>query len=687
MSVTTPASSENHPATKNPLTGNQPLPPFEQIAPEHAVPAMARLIDEAKQALQVVYQGPTSWDALAAAEEQIMVGISNAWAPVSHLHSVADSEAWRQAYGEAVMALTDFHNSIDQNPARARAWQALADSDEFQQLGEARQQVVTHALRDFRLSGAYLEPKAQQRFAQIRRRLTELGTAFQQNVQDATDNWSQHFFSQAALAGLPENELAQAAERAGEQGGYLINLEYPSYHAVLTYADDGQLRETVYRAYNTRASDQGPNAGKWDNSPLIVETLQLRRELAALLDFDSYAQYSLETKMAPTVEETLEFLRSLADKALPHARRDMRELNEFAAACGAAVPLKAWDLAYWSEKLREQRFSVSDEELRPFLSLDSCLNGMLEVTKRLFGVSFRLRSDAPLWHPDARYYDVLSAEGDTIAGFYMDVYARKGKRGGAWMANCRDRYQWPEHQQLPVAFLNCNFSPPTDAGPSLLNHRDLTTLFHEFGHSLHHMLTRIPHPAVGGIAGVEWDAVEQPSQFLENWCWEREALDQFARHVETGESMPAELLERLLAARNFQSGMFLTRQLEFAITDLRLHQEFDAGDHGQIARIVSEVRAEVSVVPYPRGHRFLNGFGHLFAGGYGAGYYSYLWAEQLAADAFGKFREEGIFNADTGKRFRTEILETGGSRPAMESFVAFRGRPPVIEPLLKSYGL
>nr|XP_061807098.1 oligopeptidase A-like [Nerophis lumbriciformis] len=455
----------------------------------------------------------------------------------------------------------------------------------------------------------------------------------------------------------------------------------------MTYADDSALRESMYRAFSTRASDQGPHAGQWDNSSLIVEMLTLRQELAQLLGFESYAQYSLETKMAPNVDASLDFLRSLAEKALPHARRDMRELNEFAASQGAAAPLKVWDLAYWSEKLREDRFSVSDEELRPFLSLDSCLKGMLDVTTRLFGVTFSARPEIAVWHPDVRYYDVVSAQGETIAGFYMDVYARKGKRGGAWMGNCRDRYQWPSHDQLPVAYLNCNFPAPAENQPSLLNHRDLTTLFHEFGHSLHHMLTRIPYPAVGGIAGVEWDAVEQPSQFLENWCWQREALDGFARHVETGASMPGPLLERLLAARKFQAGMFLARQLEFAITDLRMHHEFDASDHGQIAQIVSEVRAEVAVVPYPRGNRFLNSFGHLFAGGYAAGYYSYLWAEQLAADAFSKFQEEGIFNAETGQQFRTEILETGGSRPAMESFVAFRGRAPAIEPLLASYGL
>ncbi len=687
MSVTTPEMSENQPSNDNPLTGNTPLPRFDAIEPSHAVPALRSLLNDAGSALEKIYEGPVSWDEVALAEERILCAISNVWAPVSHLHSVADSEEWREAYGEAVMLLTDFHTALDQNPKRAKAWQALADSDEFASLSAPQQQVVNHTLRDFRLSGAYLEDVSQQRFAEIRRRLTELGTAFQQNVQDATDGWSQHFTDATALAGLPENELKQAAARAGEEGGYTINLEYPSYHAVMTYADDGELRETVYRAYATRASDQGPHAGQWDNSPLILEMLTLRRELAQLLEFDSYADYSLETKMAPTVDATLAFLRSLAEKALPHARRDMRELNEFAASQGAATPLKAWDLAYWSEKLREERFAVSDEELRPYLSLDGCLKGMLDVTNQLFGIEFRANADAPVWHPDVRYYDVVDAEGSKLAGFYIDVYARKGKRGGAWMGSCRDRYRWPSHSQLPVAFLNCNFPAPTPEQPSLLNHRDLTTLFHEFGHSLHHMLTRIPYPAVGGISGVEWDAVEQPSQFLENWCWEREALDGFARHVSTGESMPSDLLEKLLAARRFQSGMFLVRQLEFALTDLRLHQEFDPDDHGQVARIVSEVRAEVAVVPYPRGNRFLNSFGHLFAGGYAAGYYSYLWAEQLAADAFGRFQEEGIFNAETGEAFRREVLETGGSRPAMDSFVAFRGRQPSIEPLLASYGL
>jgi len=574
---------------------------------------------------------------------------------------------------------------MDQDPNRYRAWCALRDNVEHETLTPAKRRIIDNTLRDFRLGGIELEPEQRSRFGAIKRRLTELSTQFEQNVQDATDAWSLELADATALAGLPATQLEQARQLAGSRGldGYLLNLEYPSYHAVMTYAEDRSLRKTVYEAYNTRASDQGPNAGQWDNGPLIHEILTLRQEMARLLGFDSYADYSLVTKMASSPQQVRKFLDQLLALARPRAELELAELTEYAVSQGGPAELAAWDIGFFSERLRKQRYDVSEEEIRPYFPLPAALDGLFGVAKSLFDLSFEERADVPIWHQDVRYFEVSDDKAAVVAGFYIDLYARKGKRGGAWMADCRAKYG----EQLPVAFLTCNFPAPGKDRPSLLGHKDLTTLFHEFGHTLHHLLTRIPHPTVGGIRGVEWDAVELPSQLLENWCWQSEALDTFARHVDSGEPLPVDLLQRMLDARHFQSGLFLVRQLEFAITDLHLHQEFDPEKTNHQAIIHARVRAQTAVIPTPEWNRPINSFGHLFAGGYAAGYYSYLWAELLSADAFSRFEEEGIFNRSTGADFIDEVLARGGSRDALDSFVAFRGREPEIGPMLRSYGI
>lgn len=671
----------------NPLFDSGPLPAFGLIEPHHVAPAIEHLLTAFRDGIKAAFADPepADWDSVGGVEERLGDPLERAWSPVSHLHSVTDSPAWREAYGAAVIKLSDFHTEMNQDPDRYRAWRALREADDYAELEPAKRRIIDNTLRDFRLSGIELAPEQRRRFGTIKRRLTELATRFQQNVQDATEAWSLQLAEASDLAGLPAMQLEQARQLASSKNldGYLLNLEYPSYHAVMTYAEDRSLRQSIYRAYNTRASDQGPNAGQWDNGPLIHEILALRQELARLLGFDNFAEYSLATKMADSPQQVQEFLDQLLTLARPRAERELLELTEYAASQGGPAELAPWDIGFYSERLRKQRHDVSEEETRPYFPLPAALDGLFGVASCLFDLSFEERIDVPVWHPDARYFELSDDQGAAVAGFYIDLYAREGKRGGAWMADCRARYQ----DQLPVAFLTCNFPAPSKDRPSLLSHNDLTTLFHEFGHTLHHLLTRIPHPAVGGISGVEWDAVELPSQLLENWCWQSEALDTFARHVDSGEPLPGDLLQRMLDARHFQSGLFLVRQLELGITDLCLHQEFDADIANHQASIQAQVRARTAVVPTPDWNRFINGFGHLFAGGYAAGYYSYLWAELLSADAFSRFEQEGIFNRSTGGALQAEILSRGGSRDALESFVAFRGREPEIGPMLRSYGI
>lgn len=678
----------------NPLLADTALPEFSAIRPEHVTPAVAALLDDYRHAIDaLVASGKHDFDSLMLGQERLEQRLGNAWAPVGHLHSVADSEALRKVYGPAEETLTDHAMELGQNRELYEAAQALADGADFATLGMPQRALVQHALRDFKLSGVALEEPARSRFRQIGVELSRLSTEFSDAVLDATDAWHEHVTDERDLAGVPESGRAVLREYASEQqlDGFLVTLKQPSVQAVMTYADNRDLRERVYWAYQTRASDQGPHAGKFDNSGRIEKIVALRHEAAVLLGFANAAEESLATKMAGSTDEVIAFLRDLAARARPVAQVELESLRTFAHVELELDNLEAWDVAYASEKLRQQRYEMDEEQLKRYFALPTVIAGLFELTGRLYGISLAERDDVDVWHKDVSYYDVRDAGGRVFAGVYVDLYARTGKRGGAWMDVCRARFADPQSPdadaQLPVAFLTCNFAPPTAGKPALLTHDDVLTLFHEFGHGLHHLLTEITLPSIGGINGVEWDAVELPSQFMENFGWNREALDLFALHVDTGEPLPDALFERMLAARHFHAGLFLVRQIEFALFDFLLHRDFDPARGARVMAVLESVRHEVSVLHPPAWQRFPHGFSHIFAGGYAAGYYSYLWAELLSADAFGEFEEHGVIDRATGERFRREILAVGASRPALESFIAFRGRPARPEALLESYGL
>ncbi len=627
-------------------------------------------------------------------ELAISLQLDEYWSPVSHLNHVADNEELREAYDKAREKITAFFASRGQNHKLYQRWQQLSDGPSFQQLDAIQQRIIQHELRDFKLSGVALEGKAGQRFRELVEKKSQLSSDFSNNLLDATKLWRKLITDKDQLAGLPENELcllqglAEVAEEVA--GSYLLNLSYPAYIAVMTYADDAGLREQMYRAFSTRASEKMEITGseKYDNKQILLDILSVREEMAVLLGFSDYAEYALETRMADSSAEVMEFLQQLVKQATPAARSQVEDLQAFVLAAGGPQQLEAWDIGYWSEKLRQQRYSISEQQIKPYFPAPAAVEGLFNIVEQLYGISFKLDDAVSSWHADVEYYRVYSAEGEEMAGLYLDLYARDDKRSGAWMDVCRSRHQLADDKtQLPVAFLTCNFAPPQGDTPSLLSHGDVETLFHECGHCLHHLLTRIDWPQVGGINGVEWDAVELPSQILENWCWEKPALDRFARHYQTGEALPEELLTRMRKARHFQKAMQLVRQLEFAITDMRLHLEFDSQSPLDPNQLMAEVHNQVGVTPMPEYNRMLCSFGHLFAGGYAAGYYSYLWAELLSEDAFSRFLEEGIFNPQTGADFRDEVLAVGASRPAAESFAAFRGRAPRIAPLLAAYGI
>lgn len=676
--------------TTNPLLADIPLPAFSAFDPALVNPAVDTVLAHFRSEIDRLVADPAArtFDTLLKPIETLEETLNRMWSPVGHLHGVKDSPALREAYGEAMEKLTDHSTELGQNRALFEAVQALHDREDFATLDRPRRTLVEDSLRGFHLSGVALESPQRERFAAIQNELSKVSTEFGNAVLDATDAWTREL-ADAELSGLPESALAMLAQAAAdkERSGHLATLKGPVVSAILTYADDRNLRAEIYRASGTRASDQGPNAGEFDNSARIERLLALRHEGAQLLGFASEAHLSVEDKMAGTPERVLSFLHDLAQRARPVAQRELEELRTFARDTLQLDDLQPWDVAYASEKLRQQRFDFSEEDVKPYFPLDAAIAGLFAVAERVFGVMLRVRDGVDLWHRDARYYDVLDTHGEILAGFYVDLYARSGKKGGAWMDVCRNRYRTEDALQPPVAYLVCNFAAPTKDTPSLLTHDDVVTLFHEFGHGLHHMLTEIDLPSVGGISGVEWDAVELPSQFMENFVWQRPALDLFARHWKTGEPLPEALLQKMVAARDFQAGLFLVRQLEFALFDFRVHLEFDPARGSRVLEILNEVRDEVSVIRPPDWHRFPHAFTHIFAGGYSAGYYSYLWAEVLSADAFSAFEDAGIFDSDTGARYRREILAVGGSRPALESFVAFRGREPDPAALLKSYGL
>ncbi|PQA48293.1 M3 family metallopeptidase [Amnimonas aquatica] len=674
---------------------NPPLiPVFSDIRPEDVEPAIDRILAESRARIAELAaqaggdDAAPTWDSLAAPLEVLDDRLGAAWSPVSQLNAVVNNEAWRAAYNACIPKLSAYGTEVGQNEDLFRAWRALRDSPAFAALSPARRQAVENALRDFRLSGIGLPAERKQRFAEVSERLSSLTSQFADHVLDATQAWSLTLPDTTRLAGLPDTALAllRSLAEQKQEDGYRVTLDMPSYLAVMTHARDRALREEIYTAYATRASEQGPQAGQFDNGPLISEILALRQEQAGLLGFPHYAALSLEPKMAESVEQVLDFLHDLARKARPGAERDLAELRGFAAAELGIDDLQPWDTTYAAEQLKQQRYALSQEDLKPYFPAPRVVDGLFAVAQRLFGVDIAPAPELQTYHPDVTAWAVRE-HGEVRAWFYLDLYARGGKRGGAWMADARVRRRLPDGTlQKPIAFLTGNFNPPVDGRPALLSHDEVTTLFHEFGHGIHHMLTEVEVAAVSGINGVAWDAVELPSQFMENWCWTPEGLALISGHVDSGEPLPQALLDRLLAARNFQSGLMTLRQLEFSIFDLEIHRRADI-DFAAMLRVLDEVRDTTSLLRPPAWNRFPCSFTHIFAGGYAAGYYSYKWAEVLSADAFSAFEREGVFNADTGRRFRQAILAQGGSRPAAELFREFMGRDPSPEALLRHSGL
>ncbi|MCB1918419.1 MAG: oligopeptidase A [Candidatus Competibacteraceae bacterium] len=675
----------------NPLLTHADFPCYAVVLPEHIEPAVDERLVANRADLERLLAAnvePT-WESLIQPLEELEDRLNKTWSPVRHLHAVMDSEALRAAYNACLPKLSAYYTELGHHEGLYRAYQHIAEGPEYDRLDAAQCKVIDDALRDFKLSGIALPPKQRDHYKAIMQELAQLGAQFAQNVLDATHAWTRQITDEVALAGLPDSARALARQTAQQRklDGWLLTLDLPCYLPVLNYADDRALRREMYEAYSTRASDQGPTAGQWDNGPLMERILALRHELARLLDFDDYTEYSLATKMADTPDQVLDFLHDLARRARPQAQRELEELQEFAREHFGMEKLEAWDIGYYSEKLRQHRYQLSQEELRPYFPITRVLPGLFAVAERLFGIAIRPLDGVEVWHPDVRVYQIVDATGNPRGRFYLDLYARPGKRGGAWMDGCLARRCIGDAIRPPAAYLVCNFTPPVGDDPALLTHNEVLTMFHEFGHGLHHLLTKVDYLPVAGIHGVEWDAVELPSQFLENWCWSQEALDLLAGHYQTGEPLPEALYQRMLAAKHFQAGILMVRQLEFSVFDFRLHREYEPARGGRMLEILDEVRRQVAVIIPPAWNRFPNAFTHIFSGGYAAGYYSYKWAEVLSADAFSAFEEQGVFNAATGARFRESILEVGGSRPALTSFVEFRGREPWIEPLLRLSGI
>lgn len=662
------------------------LPEFSKISADEINPSIDQILAHNRERIAAItaQDAPYNWQNFVAPLEHLNEHLSNVWSPISHLNSVLNSDALREAYNLCLPKISAYYTELGQNHDLFNAYQSI----DRQQLNAAQIKVVDNALRDFRLSGVALDSENQQRFAAIKQRTSELSTKFSENVMDATQGWEKHITDEAELSGLPAMALAAAKQTATAKGkdGYIINLEFPSYLPIMTYCNNRALREEVYTAFTTRASNNGPNAGKWDNTPIIEELLELRHELAEILGFENYAQYSLATKMAHSPSEVIGFLDDLAKHSVEMARSEVASLRQFSQAESGFEQLEAWDIGYYSEKAKQQKFDISQEALRPYFPLPRVLQGLFSITGRLFNISIEPITEFDTWHSDAQLYQI-SRDNQVIARFYLDPFARENKRGGAWMDVCRTRRRDDNGQiQTPTAYLVCNFNAPIGKDPALLTHDEVTTLFHEFGHGLHHMLTQVEYADISGINGVPWDAVELPSQFLENWCWQPQALALISSHFETEETLPAELLSKLLEAKNFQSAMMMVRQLEFSLFDFKLHLDFQPGETN-VQQLLDEVREQVAAVIPPEFNCFQNGFSHIFAGGYAAGYYSYKWAEVLSADAFSLFEIKGIFNKEAGKQFLENILEKGGSEDPLTLFTQFRGRKPNTDALLRHSGI
>jgi len=675
----------------NPLLEPGTLPAFSKISPEMIEPAISELIAQNRSAIaDLAKQENPDWNSLIEPLELMNDHLEKAWSPVRHLNSVKSSTELRDAYNNCLPMLSEYATEISQNRDLYQAYRIIAESSDYAEFSQAQQKTISDALLHFRLGGVELEGDARLRYQKLQSELSELQSRFENNLLDSTQAWQYLTEDEDELQGLPGYAIAMLRQLSEQKElpGFRVTLDMPCYQAVITYADNRSLRQAIYEAYVTRASDRGVTDKKWDNAPIMQEIVAKRQEKAKLLGYDNYAEYSLQTKMATDVAQVLEFLYDLAARSRQAAFDEVRERQDYATSLGFDGELAAWDYAYYSEKLKQHRYQISDEDLKPYFADHSVISGLFEIVGRLYRVRIR-RSDDGIdrWDDSVGFYQIEDSAGELIGHFYLDLYAREHKRGGAWMDECVNRYRIHGKTQLPVAYLTCNLTPPLGDEPALFTHDEVITLFHEFGHGLHHLLTQIDVPEVAGINGVEWDAVELPSQFMENYCWEYEALCLFARHYQTDEPLPRDLFDRMIAGRNFQSALQMLRQIEFSLFDLLLHQRSDITSAAQIQQTLDQVRNQISVVETPVINCFQNGFSHIFAGGYAAGYYSYKWAEVLSADAFAAFEEEGIFNPDTGNRFLQCVLEKGGSRPAMESFQCFRGREPDIEALLRHSGI
>ncbi len=672
----------------NPLLDFTGLPRFAAIKAEHIAPALDSLLAANRARIEHLMppDTPATWAAFAAPLEEANENLARAWGVVGHLHGVLDSPELRSAYNANQPRIVQYYTELGQNLALFEKYKALRAAPEFAALTPAQRKIIDNEIRDFRLSGAELSPGKKQRFADIAEELARLATRFSENLLDATNAFALYIDEQEALAGIPEDVIEAARAAAGKVGkpGWKFTLQAPSYVPFMQYAARRELREQMYRAYVTRASELGNP--EFDNTALITQILRLRHEAAQLLGYANHAEVSLVPKMAQTPRQVLDFLDDLAAKALLYARKDYAELAEFAAADLELAQLDAWDLAYASEKLRAARYAFSDEEVKRYFPEGKVIEGMFRVVETIFGVKIQ-PDQAETWHPSVRFFRVNDAQGSTVGQFYLDPYARDTKRGGAWMDEAISRRAAGGRVQTPVAYLTCNFSAPVGDKPALFTHDEVLTLFHEFGHGLHHLLTRVDYVGVSGIHGVEWDAVELPSQFMENFCWEWAVLAHMTARADSGAPLPRALYDKMLAAKNFQSGMQTVRQLEFSLFDMHLHYDFDPAGSKTPQQLLDEIRSRVAVALPPAYNRFQNSFSHIFAGGYGAGYYSYKWAEVLSADAYSLFEENGVLDERSGRRFREEILAVGGSRPALESFKAFRGREPTVDALLRHSGM
>lgn len=664
------------------------LPNFSAIQATDIVAVITAAINDCKAAIEaVVERQDASYAGVFLEIDEVDTQLSNLWSPVSHMNSVLSNDEWREAHDACLPLLSEYGTWVGQHEGLFKLYQTLSESDEFANLDMAQQKMITNTLRDFTLSGIALDAQKKTEYGKIQARLSELSSTFSNQVLDATMAFKKHITDEKLLAGLPDSAKAAAAQLASQNdlAGWLFTLDIPSYLPIMSYADNRELREEMYRAYVTRASEMGPYGGDFDNTAIIEETLSLRTKIANLLGFEHYAQRSIATKMAESTDQVQSFLHDLARQSKPQAQADLAEVNAFAAEHYGRTELQAWDIGYYSEKLKQEKYAISDEQLRPYFPETHVVPGLFEVVSRLYGLKITERKDVDTWHSDVRFFDIVDSDDEYRGSFYLDLYARAKKRGGAWMDECRvKRRKVDGSLQHPVAYLTCNFSGPVDGKPACFTHDEVVTLFHEFGHGIHHMLTKIEVSGVSGINGVAWDAVELPSQFLENWCWQPEALQFISGHVDTGEPLPKALLDKMLAAKNFQSAMQMLRQIEFSLFDFTLHMQTESVD---VQAFLNEVRKEISVLTPPEFNRFQNSFGHIFAGGYAAGYYSYKWAEVLSSDAFASFEENGIFDAKTGRRFLESILQMGGSKEPMALFVDFKGREPSVDALLRHSGI